>query len=233
MTRAERDRLARRRELIDAATVVFAVNGFEKATLSDVAQRAGFGTGTIYNYFPNKEHLFECVIEEAFAEMKRIAEETLAEDAPFDERLRRLVDRELRYFFAYPVRLRILLRESHQLRNLNPMLHLMPTLVGTISTAIAEEQSQGALIDDCDPTDLSTALLNLLFGQFSSRVYKQTVWRKWEAMELEVKEREETTIEHTPHPFEAETIEPLVARISHVVLTIFLSGIQRPRTGRQ
>lgn len=48
---------ARRTQILDAATRVFASKGFNRATIRDVAQAAGIADGTIYNYFANKTDL--------------------------------------------------------------------------------------------------------------------------------------------------------------------------------
>jgi AcrR family transcriptional regulator len=48
---------ARRNQILDAATQVFAEKGFHRATIRDVAKAAGIADGTIYNYFENKTAL--------------------------------------------------------------------------------------------------------------------------------------------------------------------------------
>jgi TetR/AcrR family transcriptional regulator, fatty acid metabolism regulator protein len=48
---------ARRTQILDAATRVFARTGFTRATIRAVAQEAGVADGTIYNYFANKTDL--------------------------------------------------------------------------------------------------------------------------------------------------------------------------------
>ena len=51
--------------MLDAALAVFAEKGFEGATVDEVAERAEFGKGTIYNYFPGgKDELFVTLLEE-------------------------------------------------------------------------------------------------------------------------------------------------------------------------
>jgi AcrR family transcriptional regulator len=45
---------ARRNQILDAATKVFAEKGFHPATIRDVAKAAGVADGTIYNYFESK-----------------------------------------------------------------------------------------------------------------------------------------------------------------------------------
>jgi len=48
---------ARRNQILDAATKVFADKGFHLATIRDIARTAGIADGTIYNYFKNKPDL--------------------------------------------------------------------------------------------------------------------------------------------------------------------------------
>ncbi len=48
---------ARRNQILDAATTVFADKGFERSTIKDIARSAGIADGTIYLYFENKTAL--------------------------------------------------------------------------------------------------------------------------------------------------------------------------------
>ena len=47
----------RRKQILDAATKVFAAKGFDRATIADIARVAGVAEGSIYNYFKNKSDL--------------------------------------------------------------------------------------------------------------------------------------------------------------------------------
>ena len=48
---------ARRNQILDAATSVFAEKGYHRATTKEIASVAGVSEGTIYNYFDNKADL--------------------------------------------------------------------------------------------------------------------------------------------------------------------------------
>ena len=52
---------ARRRvaRILDAAALVFAEQGFEAATMEDIAARAETSIGSIYQFFPNKLAIFD------------------------------------------------------------------------------------------------------------------------------------------------------------------------------
>ena len=54
---------ARRNQILDAATKVFAEKGFHPATIKDIATQAGIADGTIYNYFENKTALMLGILD--------------------------------------------------------------------------------------------------------------------------------------------------------------------------
>src|SRR5204862_7280072 len=54
---------ARRNQILDAATKVFAEKGFHSTTIKDIAREAGIADGTIYNYFENKTALMLGILD--------------------------------------------------------------------------------------------------------------------------------------------------------------------------
>ena len=50
---------ARRRDVLDAALGLFARQGFNETTVQEIAAEAGMATGTLYLYFPSKEHVLQ------------------------------------------------------------------------------------------------------------------------------------------------------------------------------
>ncbi|HEY7610433.1 MAG TPA: TetR/AcrR family transcriptional regulator [Alphaproteobacteria bacterium] len=50
-----------RRLIVDKAALVFAAEGYARATVSMIAGRAGVAVGTVYTYFPSKLHLLYAV----------------------------------------------------------------------------------------------------------------------------------------------------------------------------
>ena len=84
---------ARREQIIEAATRVFAEKGFRRATTREVAREAGVSEGTIYNYFEDKDALLMAILDR-LNETERRAEdfkEGMATDFPgfLEEYLRR------------------------------------------------------------------------------------------------------------------------------------------------
>src|SRR5215813_1961304 len=79
---------ARRTQILDAATQVFASKGFNRATIRDVAQAAGVADGTIYNYFANKSDLLFGLLDRLNDTERRPASLARAVDAPFPDYFR-------------------------------------------------------------------------------------------------------------------------------------------------
>lgn len=53
---------ARRTQILDAATTVFAEKGFHRATIKDIARVAGIADGTIYTYFASKTEVLLAIL---------------------------------------------------------------------------------------------------------------------------------------------------------------------------
>jgi AcrR family transcriptional regulator len=64
VSRKTREGLTRRRELLTAAEVLFAKNGFFKTTMADIAEEAEFAIGTLYQMFKSKEEIYLSLVNE-------------------------------------------------------------------------------------------------------------------------------------------------------------------------
>ena len=58
MTRKERESAFRRDAILDAARDVFEKEGFFNATMAQIAAKAEFGVGTLYQFFASKQMLY-------------------------------------------------------------------------------------------------------------------------------------------------------------------------------
>jgi AcrR family transcriptional regulator len=72
---------ARRNQILDAATKVFAEKGVHRATIKDVARAAGIADGTIYNYFTNKDALLIGILDRINESQQRAAHFAQANDS--------------------------------------------------------------------------------------------------------------------------------------------------------
>ncbi len=90
--RKQREREARKEDILAAAKEVFFEKGFQAATMEEIAQKAGFSKGAIYFYFKSKEEILvhiNCELMEVYLKFL----EDLRRDAPsMDSLIKGLLD---------------------------------------------------------------------------------------------------------------------------------------------
>jgi AcrR family transcriptional regulator len=89
---------ATRAVLLDAAQVVFARDGFERAQLEAIAAEAGHTRGAVYAHFKNKQDLFMALLERrACLKMALVSEQMQKRSLP--ERLVFIRERYVEFYF--------------------------------------------------------------------------------------------------------------------------------------
>jgi AcrR family transcriptional regulator len=58
------DDSVKRRQIIEGARTMFLAQGFDAASMNDIARAAGVSKSTLYVYFRHKEQLFEAIVEQ-------------------------------------------------------------------------------------------------------------------------------------------------------------------------
>ncbi|WP_394219149.1 TetR/AcrR family transcriptional regulator [Halobacillus trueperi] len=67
----------RRADIMEAARNVFIKHGYEHTTMKHVMEAAGVSRGGLYQYFSNKEDLFEALLEEGLTDEAEATEDSL------------------------------------------------------------------------------------------------------------------------------------------------------------
>lgn len=156
-----------RRAIIDAATAVFAEDGYAAASLNRIIERSGLTKGGFYFHFPSKQALALSVIAD---HQQRWSAEVLAETSVHDSAVDRL--------FATPrviARMATEGRGPDELRQLinelarNPDLRdevcgTLRTWVAVVADQFAEAQREGAIRADLDPHELAEVAVGGLTG---------------------------------------------------------------------
>ena len=77
--RKKREREHKRDVILQAAFDLFAEYGYEHVSVSQIAERAEFATGTIYNFFKNKAELYHALVymymEKGYARIRNVFDE--------------------------------------------------------------------------------------------------------------------------------------------------------------
>ncbi len=117
----EQSKRERQDRIMMAARNMFAECGYDATTLRQVAERAGLGLGTLFNYISDKRDLIYLVFNQ---EASIAADASLAAPRPwqsFTEKILSMIEPNYRLFGSEPVLSRILLSEVLQL---TPGFHL-------------------------------------------------------------------------------------------------------------
>jgi AcrR family transcriptional regulator len=118
--RAVRARDKRRKQLLDAATRVFARKGYWVASISDIIQAAGVARGTFYLYFRSKQDVFVAIVDNFREEQKRLLQESGPGEGPATvensrARIRAVVLSWLQFYFRNLDAAKIVLRDANMI----------------------------------------------------------------------------------------------------------------------
>lgn len=105
----------RRRRILDAARACFGEAGFAGATVGAIAERAGVSNGLLYQFFRNKEHLFEVVLREIIGDWVRAMLPRDAAHETASQALEGMFRRSVEFCRAHPL-LPALLRGDEDLQ---------------------------------------------------------------------------------------------------------------------
>jgi len=78
-------------DILEAATRVFAREGFHKAKIEDVAREAGVAHGTVYLYFGSKDDLLISVFRENIRELVEYVGSEIQKETNAEDKLRRMI----------------------------------------------------------------------------------------------------------------------------------------------
>jgi len=59
LTRREREQKRKRKEILDAALLIFAEKGYHGTTMAEISRVSEYPLGTIYSFFPGKEDIYQ------------------------------------------------------------------------------------------------------------------------------------------------------------------------------
>ena len=113
--RRERERVRRAQDILAAAERVFAVHGFDAATIEHIAKEAEYAVGTIYLYFRDKHALYAALFANKLSAMVDQVEQASQTAAPANpaDRLRDAIRAQFEYHDANREFFEVLMRH-HQ-----------------------------------------------------------------------------------------------------------------------
>jgi AcrR family transcriptional regulator len=101
-TRKEREREFKKQEILKAAIRIFATKGYDHATLEEIAEASEFGKGTLYNYFQNKQEIYNAILTNIFQHFTSVIKTIETETNDFQDFFSRLIKTMITYCVENP-----------------------------------------------------------------------------------------------------------------------------------
>ena len=182
LSRKERDRQLRRSDIFKAAEHVFALKGYHKATIRDIAKEAQYGTGTVYLHFKNKDTLYFALLEEKLKCLLALIKEKVGQVKDAKKKLEIFIQESLVFFEKNQDFFQIFVSERSEsyieTRFLKSSIGLQ--LQEYTENLLKEAQGQGIVNSNFDPEQISNVLEAIL----------KTITLKW----LQKKKRKEESL---------------------------------------
>jgi AcrR family transcriptional regulator len=174
----------RRTQILDAAAQVFAVRGFHRTTVRDVAKAAGVADGTIYNYFENKTALLLGILDRLNDAERRAIESAQAQATDLRSFTQYYFQNHLRVFAnENQDLLRVVLSEvlvNAELRERYIQQIVAPTFVAILQQLVplAEQSSLRAENLQLTLQLMSSMLLGVLMARMFDEQAAQSTWEQ-------------------------------------------------------
>jgi AcrR family transcriptional regulator len=174
-SRTERKKAKARAEIISAALGLFGEQGYETTTVAQIMDRADYGLGTFYNYFPGKQELVREAVADRLAAARGELLQVMTGDAPAVEKLRgvvlsagRIMDADRTLFSLY--------FETFRARQLGVVAAHAPAFAGMFDGLVAAAQAAG---------DIRADVPSRLVGEYLQAVLQSSVTSTMELPLLE------------------------------------------------
>ena len=170
-----RDKDGKQRALMEAATEVFAEQGFEAAATKEIARRAGCSESMLFHYFGDKQGIFEQVVSRQIADAAAESEDKVMEALPkkFVEFVEQLFETRLHQgqgaVPGWDIAGRALSDPSFSMRVMRPNHEHR---VSVIAEGVAHYQKLGQVTSDIDPGTVAELLANFT-------IFTATVGPRW------------------------------------------------------
>src|SRR3972149_2951654 len=101
----------REREILSAATTLFAEQGYTDTDTQALADRLGVGKGTIYRYFASKRELFLAAVDRQMTRLHEAVQAAIADVLDPMDRIAKGMNAYLRFFAEQPESVELLIQE--------------------------------------------------------------------------------------------------------------------------
>lgn len=160
---------ARRGEILERATQLFAEKGYEGASMSDLALAVGLRKASLFHHFASKEEIYTAVLEGLLESVHGVITAAEGSDASFKVRTDALVDALVETFGHRPYAARLLLRE---IMSEGPIMKsrlapLIAVVLGAGKSFSERGQVEGVFAAEVDPSHMVISVVGIILVPFA------------------------------------------------------------------
>jgi len=163
-------------EILEAAKKVFIEKGMAGARMQEIADEAGINKSLLHYYYRTKDKLFLAVFRFAVLQFLPGIQEMLNSNIPFDEKIRRFVDRYIDILLEHPFVPMFIIqeiqRDPDRLFNAFMDAGIRPNQI----IQQFREASERGEIKDIDPKDFLINMLSLCIFPFAAQPVMQRLF---------------------------------------------------------
>ena len=170
------DKEQKAEEIARAALKVFIRKGYHRTTMAEIAEEAGMGKGTLYEYFKNKESLFRFIFDRFFEDFYRGLLSVLEGLSHSEEKLLAILDFSADHFDRWNDVCKIWLDFYSEMHwndeegglEIQRVYEMMRAL---LSSVIQEGQEAGIFRDDLSPREVASILVSVFDGLIMQYIF--------------------------------------------------------------
>ena len=171
MNRREKEMQARRMHIIKNAATIFGRDGYENASVNEIAKEAEFTKRTLYKYFNDKADLYLSVLLFKYRQMIDHFENQELKGTTGFEKLRDSIEKQYKYYLNNTDTFRIMydignVREVTDNEKINEFIKLDSKITETICSLIELGQKDGSIANEPISEDMTVSLKFILSAVF-------------------------------------------------------------------
>ncbi len=153
-------------KILEAATRVFAREGFHNAKIEDVAKEAGVAHGTVYLYFGGKDDLLISIFRENLEELVEYVGSEVKKEANAEDKLRRMISLQIELIETNSELAELMLVEFPQTGKFlsNSVINDLAAYIDMIANILREGVAEGAFDDSIDANMIATVIYSGIQG---------------------------------------------------------------------
>ncbi|CAG0973263.1 Fatty acid metabolism regulator protein [Anaerolineales bacterium] len=112
----EDEQAKRRHEIFHQVVAIFLKKGFQETSMREIAEAAGLGKSTLYDYFKTKDDILLYFFEDQIRDLTEIAQKIALRNIPANERLHQIMEAHLNLLQANKSLFLKLMMEAQRLK---------------------------------------------------------------------------------------------------------------------